>query len=79
TIKRMVDNFFSIQEKELILNSIKSEDQSQDATSTLIYTIIKNFIGDPSTFKDRIGTQLMNLRYPTMSDCRWYKDVFMSK
>ncbi|XLU27911.1 hypothetical protein S245_063977, partial [Arachis hypogaea] len=34
---------------------------------------------DPSTFKDRIGTQLMNLRCPTMSDYRWYKDVFMSK
>ncbi|XLT44152.1 hypothetical protein HN873_036756, partial [Arachis hypogaea] len=68
--------FLSIQEKELIINSIKQEDQSPDATSTLIYTIIKNFVGDPSTFKDRIGTQLMNLRCPTMSDYRWYKDVF---
>ncbi|XLT09762.1 hypothetical protein HN51_055555 [Arachis hypogaea] len=45
-------------------------DQSQDATSTLIFTIIKNFIGDLSTFKDRIRTQLMNLRCPTMSDYR---------
>ncbi|XLT61668.1 hypothetical protein HN873_018192, partial [Arachis hypogaea] len=60
--------------KELIINSIKQEDQSPDATSTLIYTIIKNFVGDPSIFKDRIQTQLMNLRCPTMSDYRWYKD-----
>ncbi|XLR06613.1 hypothetical protein S83_034551, partial [Arachis hypogaea] len=55
------------------------KDQSPDAPSTLIYIIIKNFVGDPSTFKDRIETQLMNLRCPTMSDYRWYKDVFMSK
>ncbi|XLU20927.1 hypothetical protein S245_056993, partial [Arachis hypogaea] len=34
---------------------------------------------DPSTFKDRIETQLMNLRCPTTSYYRWYKDVFMSK
>ncbi|XLT01060.1 hypothetical protein HN51_050411, partial [Arachis hypogaea] len=78
-LKGWWDNFLSIQEKELIINSVKQEDQSPDATSTLIYTIIKNFVGDPSTFKDRIGTQLMNLRCPTMSDYRWYKDVFMSK
>ncbi|XLT73200.1 hypothetical protein HN873_029626 [Arachis hypogaea] len=44
------------------------QDQSQDATSTLIYAIIKNFVGDPSTFKDRIGTRLMNLKCPTISD-----------
>ncbi|XLT24260.1 hypothetical protein HN873_055552, partial [Arachis hypogaea] len=50
---------------ELILSSIKPEDQSQDATATLIFTIIKNFLGDPNIFKDRIGTQLMNLRCPT--------------
>ncbi|XLT82937.1 hypothetical protein HN873_004690, partial [Arachis hypogaea] len=36
-----------IQEKKLIINSIKQEDQSPDATFTLIYTIIKNFVGDP--------------------------------
>ncbi|XLT58928.1 hypothetical protein HN873_051532, partial [Arachis hypogaea] len=76
-LKGWWDNFLSIQEKELIINSIKQEDQSPDAISTLIYTIIKNFVGDPSTFKDRIGTQLMNLRCPIMS--RWYKNVFMSK
>ncbi|XLU80754.1 hypothetical protein S245_004174, partial [Arachis hypogaea] len=69
----------NIQEKELIINSIKQEDQSPDATSTLIYTIIKNFVGDPSIFKDRMQTQLINLRCPTMSNYRWYKDVFMSK
>ncbi|XLT90743.1 hypothetical protein HN873_012418, partial [Arachis hypogaea] len=47
-------------------------DQSQDAISTLIYTIIKNFIGDPRT-------QSMNLRCPTMYDYRLYKNLFMLK
>ncbi|XLU66310.1 hypothetical protein S245_025363, partial [Arachis hypogaea] len=39
----------------------------------------KNYLRDLNIFKDRIGTQLMNLRYPTMSEYRWYKDVFISK
>ncbi|XLT78434.1 hypothetical protein HN873_000187, partial [Arachis hypogaea] len=36
-LKGWWDNFLSLQEKELIINSIKQEDQSSDATSTLIY------------------------------------------
>ena len=47
--------------------------------STLIYSIIQNFIGDPNIFKDRAASQLNNLRCPTMSDYRWYKDTFLSK
>ncbi|XLT51387.1 hypothetical protein HN873_043991, partial [Arachis hypogaea] len=46
-LKGWWDNFLSIQEKELIINSVRQEDQLPDATSTLIYTIIKNFVGDP--------------------------------
>ncbi|XLT68147.1 hypothetical protein HN873_024586, partial [Arachis hypogaea] len=60
-LKGWWDNFLTIPERELILSSIKPEDQSQDATTTLIFTIIKNFLGDPNIFKDRIRTQLMNL------------------
>jgi hypothetical protein len=50
-----------------------------DAVNTLIYTIIKHFIGTPSNITARISDVLNNLRCPTMSDYRWYQDVFHSR
>jgi hypothetical protein len=49
-----------------------------DAINTLFYTIIEHFIGTPSHLTSRIHDQLSNLRCPTLSDFRWYKDVFLS-
>jgi hypothetical protein len=43
-----------------------------DCVNTLIYTIIKHFIGTPSNITARISDVLNNLRCPTMSDYRWY-------
>ena len=40
---------------------------------------MQNFVRDPNIFKDRATSQLNNLRWPTMSDYRWYKDTFLSK
>jgi hypothetical protein len=50
-----------------------------DGISTLIYTIIKHFVGTPSNITSRIHDQLSNLHCPTLSDFRWYKDVFTSR
>jgi hypothetical protein len=50
-----------------------------DCVNTLIYTIIKHFIGAPSNITARISDVLKNLRCPTMSDYRWYQDVFHSR
>jgi hypothetical protein len=50
-----------------------------DCVNTLIYTIIKHFIGTPSNITARISDVLNNLRCPTMSDYRWYQDVFHSR
>lgn len=50
-----------------------------DGVNTLIYTIIKHFIGTPSNITERIHDQLSNLTCPTLSDFRWYKDVFLSR
>ena len=50
-----------------------------DGVNTLIYTIIKYFIETPSNITERIHDQLSNLTCPTLSDFRWYKDVFMSR
>ena len=49
-----------------------------DYVNTLIYTIIKHFVGTPSNIATRIFDYLNNLRCPTMFDYRWYQDVFLS-
>ncbi|KAL7235354.1 hypothetical protein ACSBR1_018786 [Camellia fascicularis] len=50
-----------------------------DGINTLIYTIVKHFIGTPTNIYSRIHDQLSNLTCPTLSDFRWYKDVFTSR
>jgi hypothetical protein len=50
-----------------------------DGVNTLIYTIIKHFVGTPSNITSRISDYLNNLRCPTMPDYRWYRDVFLSR
>ncbi|RDX69481.1 hypothetical protein CR513_51399, partial [Mucuna pruriens] len=78
-LKGWWDNLCTDNDRAIILNSVKNETNQEDAVATLIYTIIQNFIGDPNIFKERAGDQLNNLYCPSMSDYRWYKDVFMSK
>lgn len=41
--------------------------------------IIDHFIGTPNNITARIHDQLCNLKCPTLSDFRWYKDVFTTK
>ncbi|KAL4614875.1 hypothetical protein ACB092_07G084200 [Castanea dentata] len=50
-----------------------------DEVNTLVYTILKHFVGTPSNISSRISDYLNNLRCPTMSDYRWYQDVFTSR
>ncbi|KAM2636698.1 hypothetical protein EV1_021297 [Malus domestica] len=77
--------------RNLIRNAVKQDEEGipifdehlgrgvPDAVNTLLYTIIQHFIGIPSNITSRIHDQLSNLRCPTLSDFRWYKDVFMSR
>ena len=44
-----------------------------------IYTILKHFVGTPSNISSRVFDLLNNLRCPTMSDYKWYQDVFLSR
>jgi hypothetical protein len=53
--------------------------RDSDAVNTLFYTIVEHFIGTPSHLASRVHNQLSNLRCPTLSDFRWYKDVFLSR
>ena len=50
-----------------------------DGVNTLIYTILKYFVDTPSNISSRVSDLLNNLRCPTMSDYRWYQDVFLSR
>lgn len=50
-----------------------------DGINTLIYTIVRHFIGTPTNIYSRIHDQLSNLTCPTLSDFRWYKYVFISR
>ena len=50
-----------------------------DGVNTLIYTIIKHFVGTPFNILSQVSDYLNNLRCPTMSDYRWCQDVFISR
>ena len=50
-----------------------------DGVNTLIYTIMKYFVGKPSNITSRIHDQLTNLRCKTLGEYRWYEDVFTTR
>ena len=50
-----------------------------DGVNTLIYTILKHFVSTLSNISSRVSDYLNNLRCPTMSDYKWYQDVFISR
>ena len=50
-----------------------------DGVNTLIYTIMKHFVGKPSNITSRIHDQLTNLRCKTLGEYRWYEDVFTTR
>ena len=41
-----------------------------DGVNTLIYTVLKHFVGTPTNVSSQIFDYLNNLRCPTMSDYR---------
>ncbi|KAL2486265.1 Uncharacterized protein Adt_31021 [Abeliophyllum distichum] len=78
-------NYLSSDDRDKILNAVKKEGDShldptkQDAVCTLIYTIVKHFIGQPSSFMEKSSELLMNLTCPKLQDFRWYKNIFLQK
>ncbi|KAL7200815.1 hypothetical protein ACSBR1_032692 [Camellia fascicularis] len=65
------DNEFFIFDEEIGMSK-------PDRINTLIFTIVKHFIGISSNIHSKIHDQLNNLTCPTLSDFCWYKDVFTS-
>ena len=50
-----------------------------DDLNTPIYTIFKHFVGTPSNISPRVSDLLNILRGSTMTNFRWYQDVFISR
>ena len=78
TLKFWWENFLIDKERFYVQKSI-NEDGEQDAVLRLMYAITKHFIGDPKIFEEKNSEILQNLRCKTLSDFKWYHDVFMTK
>ncbi|RVW71016.1 hypothetical protein CK203_059713 [Vitis vinifera] len=89
-LKGWWDNYLTSDDKNSILKAyrinesnevVKDEDGQdiEDAVATLIYSISKHFIGDPTKIKDKTADLLTNLKCPKLHDFRWYKEVFLTK
>ena len=91
TLRGWWEKYLTEESRESLKKAIKKDDEGSpifdesigwgipDGVNTLIYTIIKHFVGTPSNISSQITDYLNNLKYPTMSDYRWYQDVFISK
>jgi hypothetical protein len=51
----------------------------EDAVYTLCLAILKKFMGIGIPVGERISTLLQNLRCPSLTHFRWYKDTFLSR
>ena len=59
---------------------MKAEEKGvSDGVNTLIYTIMKHFVGKPSNLTSRIYDQLSNLRCKNLGEYRWYEGVFTTR
>ena len=78
TLKLWWENFLTEKERFLVSKSI-NEKGEQDAVTRLVYVIVKRFIGDPNVYQEQSSKILQNLRCRTLSDFKWYHDVFLAK
>jgi len=49
----------------------------EDVVNTLIFAITKYFVGYPAVYRENIYDSLEHLKCPTVTNFRWYKDVFL--
>ena len=89
-LKGWWDNSLTPLEQNAILDSIKEDDdgipildengnQISVAVTSLIYTILLHFVGDPNWYTERNTEILQNLKCRKLQDFKWYKDVFLTK
>jgi len=84
-LKNWWDNFLSPDGREQILshtitkvNDRGMEVPEEAATGMLIHNITLHFLGNPREEQATVKSILINLRCPTLTDYRWYKDVYLT-
>ena len=89
TLRGWWDSYLTEESKDSIKNAVKKNDEGfpifdesigcgiLDGVNTLIYTILKYFVGTPSNISSRVSDLFNNLRCPTMFDYRWYIKMFL--
>ena len=77
TLRFWWDNYLTEKERFHVSKSI-NEQGEQNAVLRLVYAITKHFVGDPNTFGSRTSEILQNIRCRTLSDFKWYHDVFLA-
>ena len=90
-LKSWWEKHLTEESRDFIKNSVKKDEEGNpifderigmgilDGVNSLVFTIKRHFIGIPSNITSRIYDQLSNLKCPTMSDFRWYENVFTSR
>ncbi|KAK2424968.1 hypothetical protein QL285_035270 [Trifolium repens] len=88
------DHYLSDAQKKEILSHkkiIKIEESSssmlattamtgeEDAVYTLCLSILQHFVGTNIPIAEKLNTLLQNLRCPSLTHFRWYKDTFLSR
>ena len=78
TLKSWWDNCLNDEERKFLQTSTNDEGE-QNAIHRILYAVTKHFVRDPRILQERSSEILQNLRCKTLSDFRWYHDVFISK
>ncbi|KAK9998125.1 hypothetical protein SO802_017728 [Lithocarpus litseifolius] len=91
TLRGWWDSYLTEDSRESIKRAVKMNDDGfpifdekrnsgiPDGVNTLVYTILKHFVGTLTNVSSRVSDYLNNLRCPTMSDYRWYQAIFLSR
>jgi len=84
-LKNWWDNFLSSEEHEQLLSHkiVTSNDRGMEveeeaASGLLIHTTTLHFLGNLKEEQAAAKSILINLRCPTLTDYRWYKDVSLT-
>ena len=84
TLRGWWDSYLTGESKDSIKHAVKKNDEGlpifdesigrgiPNGVNTLVYTILKHFVGTPSNVSSQIFDYLNNLRCPIMSDYRLY-------
>ena len=82
TLRGWWDSYLTDESRDFIKHAVKKNDEGLpifdenigcgilDGVNTLIYTILKHFVGTPSNISSRVSDLLNNLRCPTIIDYR---------